>query len=109
MLTSCSLGGYVTTSRRGGSRGRRRAFAGRSNVGKSSLLNRLTNTDRAIVCDLSGTTRDAIDQPVLNHGTTFVFVDTAGVRRAARVCAPSARVAVRPAVFKLPPGLPKPP
>jgi len=61
------------------------AILGRPNVGKSSLLNRLTGTERAIVCDLSGTTRDAIDQAVLNHGTKFVFVDTAGVRRVARV------------------------
>jgi len=61
------------------------AILGRPNVGKSSLLNRLTGTTRAIVCDLSGTTRDAIDQSVLNHGTKFTFVDTAGVRKAARV------------------------
>jgi GTP-binding protein len=61
------------------------AILGRPNVGKSSLLNRLTGTERAIVCDLSGTTRDAIDQSVLNHGTEFTFVDTAGVRKMARV------------------------
>ena len=61
------------------------AILGRPNVGKSSLLNRLTGTERAIVCDLSGTTRDAIDQSVLNHGTTFTFVDTAGVRRVSKV------------------------
>lgn len=61
------------------------AILGRPNVGKSSLLNRLTRTERAIVCDLSGTTRDAIDQSVLNHGTTFTFVDTAGVRRVTKV------------------------
>jgi len=61
------------------------AILGRPNVGKSSLLNRLTGTERAIVCDRSGTTRDAIDQSVVNHGTKFTFVDTAGVRKAARV------------------------
>ena len=61
------------------------AILGRPNVGKSSLLNRLTGTERAIVCDRSGTTRDAIDQSVINHGTKFTFVDTAGVRKAARV------------------------
>lgn len=61
------------------------AILGRPNVGKSSLLNRLTGTERAIVCDKSGTTRDAIDQSVINHGTKFTFVDTAGVRKAARV------------------------
>lgn len=61
------------------------AILGRPNVGKSSLLNRLTGTERAIVCDLSGTTRDAIDQSVINHGTKYTFVDTAGVRKAARV------------------------
>ena len=61
------------------------AILGRPNVGKSSLLNRLTGTERAIVCDLSGTTRDAIDQSVTNHGTRYTFIDTAGVRKAARV------------------------
>jgi GTP-binding protein len=61
------------------------AILGRPNVGKSSLLNRLTGTERAIVCDRSGTTRDAVDQSVINHGTKFTFVDTAGVRKAARV------------------------
>ena len=61
------------------------AILGRPNVGKSSLLNRLTGTERAIVCDLAGTTRDAIDQSVVNHGTKYTFVDTAGVRKAARV------------------------
>lgn len=61
------------------------AILGRPNVGKSSLLNRLTGVERAIVCDLSGTTRDAIDQAVVNHGTQFTFVDTAGVRRVSKV------------------------
>jgi GTP-binding protein len=61
------------------------AILGKPNVGKSSLLNRLTGTQRAIVSDHAGTTRDAIDQSVMNHGTKFTFVDTAGVRRRQRV------------------------
>merc|ERR1719240_2139259 len=61
------------------------AILGRPNVGKSSLLNRLTGTQRAIVSDHAGTTRDAIDQSVMNHGTKFTFVETAGVRRRQRV------------------------
>jgi len=61
------------------------ALLGRPNVGKSSLLNKLTGTERSIVSDEAGTTRDAIDQTVYNHGTKFTFVDTAGVRRAAKV------------------------
>ncbi len=61
------------------------AILGRPNVGKSSLLNRLTGSERAIVCDLAGTTRDAIDQSVTRHGRRYTFVDTAGVRRESRV------------------------
>ena len=61
------------------------AILGKPNVGKSSLLNRLTRTERAIVSDIAGTTRDVIDQKVKVDGTTFLFLDTAGVRRAARV------------------------
>jgi GTP-binding protein len=61
------------------------AFLGRPNSGKSSLLNRLTGVDRAIVSDVAGTTRDAVDQTVLNHGTRFTFVDTAGVRKKQKV------------------------
>jgi len=61
------------------------AILGRPNVGKSSLLNRLTKSDRAIVSDIAGTTRDAIDESVVNHGRKYTFVDTAGVRRSSRV------------------------
>lgn len=61
------------------------AILGRPNVGKSSLLNRLTRTDRAIVSDAAGTTRDAIDQTVKDHGKDYIFVDTAGVRRKHKV------------------------
>jgi len=61
------------------------AILGKPNVGKSSLLNRLARAERAIVSDIAGTTRDVIDQRVINHNREYVFLDTAGVRRAARV------------------------
>lgn len=57
------------------------AIIGRPNVGKSTLLNALTGTDRAIVSPIPGTTRDAVDEEVVVNGTRFVFVDTAGIRR----------------------------
>ncbi|HEU4988987.1 MAG TPA: ribosome biogenesis GTPase Der [Gemmatimonadaceae bacterium] len=61
------------------------AVVGRPNVGKSSLVNRLLGEDRLVVADESGTTRDAIDTPMTYHGRTFVFVDTAGLRRQTRI------------------------
>ncbi|HET8549859.1 MAG TPA: ribosome biogenesis GTPase Der, partial [Bryobacteraceae bacterium] len=57
------------------------AITGRSNVGKSTLLNALTGTDRAIVSPIAGTTRDAVDETVEREGIEYVFVDTAGIRR----------------------------
>ncbi len=57
------------------------AIIGRPNVGKSTLLNALAGQDRAIVSAVAGTTRDAVDETVVHGGTTFVFVDTAGIRR----------------------------
>jgi len=57
------------------------AIIGRPNVGKSTLLNALTGTSRAIVSPLAGTTRDAVDEVVEFEGTQFRFVDTAGIRR----------------------------
>lgn len=57
------------------------AIVGRPNVGKSSLFNRLTGDDRAIVHDAPHTTRDAIDTLVTLDGRELVFVDTAGMRR----------------------------
>ena len=62
-------------------------FLGRPNVGKSSLLNRFLGPGetRAIVSDVAGTTRDAVDAELDVDGTVFRFVDTAGVRRKARV------------------------
>ncbi len=57
------------------------AIIGRPNVGKSTLLNALVGAERAIVSPVAGTTRDAVDELVERHGTQFVFVDTAGIRR----------------------------
>ncbi|HLH09881.1 MAG TPA: ribosome biogenesis GTPase Der [Terriglobales bacterium] len=60
------------------------AIIGRPNVGKSTLLNALTGTARAIVSPIPGTTRDAVDEVVEHHGKTFRFIDTAGIRRKGR-------------------------
>jgi GTP-binding protein len=57
------------------------AIIGRPNVGKSTLLNALTGTDRAIVSPIAGTTRDAVDEVVTRNHHDFRFVDTAGIRR----------------------------
>src|SRR5262249_11367939 len=57
------------------------AIIGRPNVGKSTLLNALTGTARAIVSPIPGTTRDAVDELVERDGQGYRFVDTAGIRR----------------------------
>ncbi len=57
------------------------AIIGRPNVGKSTLLNALTDSKRAIVSPIAGTTRDAVDEIVERKGHLFRFVDTAGIRR----------------------------
>ena len=60
---------------------RRVALIGRPNVGKSSLLNKATGTNRAVVNELAGTTRDPVDEQVEISGKIWRFVDTAGIRR----------------------------
>ncbi|HZD50964.1 MAG TPA: ribosome biogenesis GTPase Der [Silvibacterium sp.] len=57
------------------------AIIGRPNVGKSTLLNALTGTSRAIVSPVAGTTRDAVDEVIDYHGQTLRIIDTAGIRR----------------------------
>lgn len=61
---------------------------GRPNVGKSSIFNTLVGEERSIVSDVAGTTRDAIDTPVIREGQKFLFIDTAGMRRKARIDEP---------------------
>lgn len=61
------------------------AVIGRPNVGKSSIVNRLLGEERLVVSEVAGTTRDAIDTPMKYHGRTFVFIDTAGLRRQSKV------------------------
>jgi GTP-binding protein len=57
------------------------AIIGRPNVGKSTLLNALTGEDRVIVSPIAGTTRDSVDETVVHSGSSYTFIDTAGIRR----------------------------
>lgn len=57
------------------------AIVGKTNVGKSTLLNRLLKDERAIVSDIHGTTRDTIEDTIDINGITFRFIDTAGIRQ----------------------------
>ena len=57
------------------------AIVGKPNVGKSSLINKLIGENRLIVSDIAGTTRDAVDTPVMHHEKEYIFIDTAGLRR----------------------------
>lgn len=68
--------GYLTPSGL-----RRVALVGRPNVGKSSLLNQLARSERAVVNDLAGTTRDPVDEIVDIDGEDWLFIDTAGIKR----------------------------
>mgnify|MGYP005768244245 CR=1 FL=1 len=61
------------------------AIVGRPNAGKSSIVNSLLNEDRVIVSDVSGTTRDSIDSYITYNDREFIIVDTAGIRKKAKV------------------------
>ena len=65
--------------------GIRTVILGKPNAGKSSLLNVLVGEDKAIVTSVAGTTRDAIDTEIVHNGKEYVFIDTAGLRKKARV------------------------
>ena len=70
------------------------AIIGRPNVGKSSLLNRLTNQERAVVSPISGTTRDAIDMEIERDGKRYLIIDTAGIRRKGKTTDEAEKLAV---------------
>ncbi len=70
------------------------AVIGRPNVGKSSLVNALIGEERVIVSDIPGTTRDAIDTHFTKDGQSYVLIDTAGMRRKAKVDMPIERYSV---------------
>lgn len=70
------------------------AIIGRPNVGKSSLLNRLTQEQRAVVSPISGTTRDAIDSEITRNGKPYVLIDTAGIRRKGKTTDEAEKLAV---------------
>lgn len=61
------------------------AIVGKPNVGKSSIINKLTGENRVIVSDIAGTTRDAIDTPVRWQGRDYILIDTAGLRRKSKI------------------------
>lgn len=70
------------------------AVIGRPNVGKSSIVNTLLGQERVIVSDVAGTTRDAIDTNFYDGGTRFTLIDTAGMRRKAKIDMPVERYSV---------------
>jgi GTP-binding protein len=70
------------------------AIIGRPNVGKSTLLNALVGSERAIVSPVAGTTRDAVDETLEADGAKYTFVDTAGIRRKGKTHAMAEKLSV---------------
>ncbi len=70
------------------------AIIGRPNVGKSSLLNRLTDEERSVVSPISGTTRDAIDSEIQRGGRRYLLIDTAGIRRKGKTTGEAEKLSV---------------
>ena len=70
------------------------AVIGKPNAGKSSIINRILGSDRLIVSEVAGTTRDAIDSEVENEYGKYVFIDTAGIRRQSKVDDPIEKYSV---------------
>ncbi|MDJ0955563.1 MAG: ribosome biogenesis GTPase Der [Arenicellales bacterium] len=70
------------------------AVLGKPNVGKSTLVNRLLGEERMIVCDQAGTTRDSVYIPFMFDGSRYALIDTAGVKRRARVTEKLERISV---------------
>ncbi|MBI4591485.1 MAG: ribosome biogenesis GTPase Der [Candidatus Rokubacteria bacterium] len=70
------------------------AVVGRPNVGKSALVNALLGSERVLVHEAPGTTRDAVDTPFSYRGRSYVLIDTAGIRRKGKVSAPLEKLAV---------------
>ena len=61
------------------------AIVGKPNVGKSSIINKILGEKRLIVSDIAGTTRDAVDTPVIYNEKEYIFIDTAGLRRKSKI------------------------
>jgi GTP-binding protein len=77
------------------------AIVGRPNVGKSSLVNALVGSERVLVHDQPGTTRDAVDTPFTFRGRPHLLIDTAGIRRKGRVTEPLEKLSVMAALRSL--------
>jgi len=84
----------ATATQAGGEKGTRISVVGRPNAGKSTLVNRLLGEERLVIFDAPGTTRDSIAVPFEQNGRPYILVDTAGVRRRAKVRDPLEKISV---------------